>query len=381
MEPESPRWNGSNLTRPGVVHAERGPSRNPSFSRCQLKNLCQTSGVKFLSFLTLCLTALALAYPVHAQQVNGLDYRPSTAIIYNAADPESKTLAEYYATKRGIPTTNLLGLKTSLEETITRAEFQKTIESPLRAAFIERGWWKTGSVPNQGNIAIQTTIRVLTLIRGLPLRITEETIPGAPAPAQGQNNAASVDSELAIAGLLDKPIAGPLQNPYFGRPEPFYLLPITPMFLVGRIDGPDQTTARRLIDDALATEATGLYGKAYIDLALKNEPGYKIGEDARPGTERHSCDGGLPRLYPAGQFSHDRCGLLSRLVCANRRRPVPESQLQIPPRRHRLPYPFLQRHHPPQQQGILVRTASRQRCLRGAGQCLGALSATHHPTR
>lgn len=279
MEPESPRWNGSNLTRPGVVHAERGPSRNPSFSRCRLKNLCQTSGVKFLSFLTLCLTALALAYPVHAQQVNGLDYRPSTAIIYNAADPESKTLAEYYATKRGIPTTNLLGLKTSLEETITRAEFQKTIESPLRAAFIERGWWKTGSVPNQGNIAIQTTIRVLTLIRGLPLRITEETIPGAPAPAQGQNNAASVDSELAIAGLLDKPIAGPLQNPYFGRPEPFYLLPITPMFLVGRIDGPDQTTARRLIDDALATEATGLYGKAYIDLALKNEPGYKIGED------------------------------------------------------------------------------------------------------
>ena len=168
-----PRGNGLTLPPDGNIPPEQGPSGNPSFSRCRLKNLCQTSGVKFLPFLTFCLTAFALASPLGAQQVNGLDYRPATAIIYNAVDPESKTLAEYYAAKRGIPASNLLGLKTSLEETITRAEFQKTIESPLRAAFIERGWWNTGTVPNQGNIAIQTTIRVLTLIRGLPLRITE----------------------------------------------------------------------------------------------------------------------------------------------------------------------------------------------------------------
>jgi len=237
--------------------------------------------VKSHPFL-LCLPALLLnALPLRAQPAaaTGYDYRPVTAIIFNANDPESKSLAEYYATKRGIPTTNLLGLQTSAEETITRDVFQKTIESPLRAAFIERGWWKTGNVPNQGNIAVQTTIRVLTLMRGLPLRISEETAAGAPAPAAGQANASSVDSELAIAGLLDKPSAGPLKNPYFERTEPFYALPVTPMFLVGRIDGPDKATARRLIDDAIATEATGLYGKAYIDLAQKNEPGYKVGED------------------------------------------------------------------------------------------------------
>lgn len=222
------------------------------------------------------LLSLAVLPPALA---DNFDYRPATAVIFNAADPESKSLAEYYVAKRGIPAANLVGLKTSQEETITRREFQTTIEAPLRAAFIERGWWKTGVVPNQGNIAVQTTMRVLTLIRGLPLRISEETTPGAAPPAAGQSNAASVDSELAIAGLLDKPIAGPLQNPYFGRPEPFYTIPITPMFIVGRIDGPDKTTARRLIDDALATEATGLYGKAYIDLALKNETGYKMGED------------------------------------------------------------------------------------------------------
>ncbi len=235
--------------------------------------------MKCLIFPFRILACLLAAGALPEAAADNFDYRPATAVVYNATDPESKSLAEYYATKRGIPAANLLGLKTSQEETITRTEFQNTIEAPLRAAFIERGWWKTGTVPNQGNIAIQTTIRVLTLIRGLPLRISEETAPGAAAPAAGLSNASSVDSELAIAGLLDKPVAGPLQNPYFGRPEPFYAVPVTPMFLVGRIDGPDRATARRLVDDALAVEATGLYGRAYIDLALKNETGYKMGED------------------------------------------------------------------------------------------------------
>ena len=229
-------------------------------------------------FATLALGAV-LPLPASAQRAATFDYRPATAVVYNAADPESKALAEYYAAKRSIPAANLLGLQTSSEETITRSEFQKTIESPLRAAFIERGWWKTGAVPQQGNIAIQTTMRVLALMRGLPLRISEEAVPGVASPAAGESNASSVDSELAICGVMDKPVKGPLQNPYFGRAEPFYALPITPMFLVGRLDGPDKATARRLIDDAIATEATGLYGKAYIDLALKNEPGYKMGED------------------------------------------------------------------------------------------------------
>ena len=252
-----------------------------AFPNAKQTGLCQNAGVISPNFpFRILLAWLLPVLPLHAQEAaRGFDYRPATVVVFNATDPESKSLAEYYATQRGIPASNLLGLQTSKEETIPREEFQKTIESPLRAAFIERGWWKTGTVPQQGNIAIQTTIRVLTLIRGLPLRISEETAPGGPAPAAGKGNASSVDSELAICGLLDKPIAGPLQNPYFGRPEPFYTLPLSPMFLVGRIDGPDKATARRLIDDALATEATGLFGKAYIDLALKNDPNYKVGED------------------------------------------------------------------------------------------------------
>ena len=242
--------------------------------------------VKPLSFLPLLLAAwAALAAPAPAQPAAPFDYRPATVVVFNDADPESRSLAEYYAAKRNIPTSHLLGLTTSTDETITREAFRQTIEAPLQAAFVERGWWKTDVLPKEGKIAVQTTIRVLTLIRGLPLRISELAPPtppaGSPPPASGiaQTNASSVDSELAVAGLFDKPLGGPLPNPFFGKTESFAALPFTPMFLVGRLDGPDPATARRLLDDALATEATGLYGKAYIDLAQKNEPGYKLGED------------------------------------------------------------------------------------------------------
>ena len=266
------RWSEANVDGKAVLKFLPFPS-------AKRWRLCQDAAVKFLRLPFFLLVGSLAASPLRAQSDSGFDYRPATVIVFNSTDPESKSLAEYYASKRGIPTTNLVGLKASKEETITRRDFVESIESPLRAALIERGWWKTANVPGQGNLAVQTTMRVLTLIRGLPLRIAEDAPPaGETPPATGGSNASSVDSELAITGVIDKTITGPLKNPYFERPEPFYSLPITPMFLVGRIDGPDKATARRLIDDALATEATGLYGKAYIDLALKNEAGYQDGE-------------------------------------------------------------------------------------------------------
>lgn len=216
-----------------------------------------------------------LAYFTCSAQQKDFDYRPTVVVVYNGTSPESKELALYYAKKRGIAEDHLVALQTSQEETISRAEFKNTIEDPLHAAFVERGWWKVGTVPNQGTIAVQTSIRVITIIRGIPLRVSED----GPAAAAGQSNAASVDSELALAGVYNKPLNGPLNNPYFDKKERFYQLPITPMFIVGRLDGPDKATAQRLVDDAMATEAEGLYGKAYIDLALKNEAGYKMGED------------------------------------------------------------------------------------------------------
>jgi uncharacterized protein (TIGR03790 family) len=89
---------------------------------------------------------------------------------------------------------------------------------------------------------------------------------------------AAVDSEMTLimAGLYQT--AGWLPNPFdlrFGR------LPVihrvrAKTIMVGRLDGPTPATARRLVDDALEVERTGLRGVFYVDargLTGKGGPG------------------------------------------------------------------------------------------------------------
>ena len=84
-----------------------------------------------------------------------------------------------------------------------------------------------------------------------------------------QQNNASVDSELSTLGLPDKKIAGAINNPYYNQDLAFANTPLTMMLLVGRIDGPSTKICERLVTDAIAAERTGLWGRAYLDLARK----------------------------------------------------------------------------------------------------------------
>ncbi len=232
-------------------------------------------------FLLLPLLAAAL----RGQEKPSFDYRPATVVVYNAKDAGSAELAKHYAKVRGIPEANLVGLKCTTSEMITRKVFQDEIENPLRAEFDSRKWWETGQVPKEGLLAIKTIMRVLVIIQGVPLKIMEtshgkDPKTGQEIPAQpGQQDASCVDSELAALGVLQKPLAGFTANPYFNNAKEFAAVPLTPMFLVGRIDGPDKATAKRMIDDAVAVEKEGLYGRAYVDLARKTGSGYEQGEN------------------------------------------------------------------------------------------------------
>lgn len=105
-----------------------------------------------------------------------------------------------------------------------------------------------------------------------------------------------MDSELAIFGVVDHPIAGPLNNAFYDKSAPFLTQSLAPFFIVSRIDGPSYEIAQRLIDDALAVEKTGLLGKVYIDLAQKNDPGYKEGEDWLLGSAKTFGASGFPLI-------------------------------------------------------------------------------------
>ena len=78
---------------------------------------------------------------------------------------------------------------------------------------------------------------------------------------------AAVDSELTLLLVKNYPRVHWLPNPLHLRydKEPAMRIFRQAVVMVGRLDGPTPEIARRLVDDALKTEAHGLQGTCYLD--------------------------------------------------------------------------------------------------------------------
>lgn len=200
------------------------------------------------------------------------------AVVYNDNDPLSFELAHLYAEKRGIARDRLVGLSCSIEEEISREEFDRTIAGPLRQVFDERRWWsrspdKPAAGPDDhkpSSTVFSNKIRYLVLLRGVPLKIKPageypgDFLPNQPEAFRGHNEAA-VDSELATLGLFARGISGVIVNPYFKNYSRITDANLPGLMLVGRLDAPTGGRVRRMIDDALFAEKNGLWGRAYVD--------------------------------------------------------------------------------------------------------------------
>ena len=203
-----------------------------------------------------------------------VDDNPASAalVIYNANDPLSRDLAEFYAQKREIPAERVVALACPTEEEITREQYDDSMAGPLRALFDARGWWtrspdRPGSEPS--SIVSRNAIRFLVLMRGIPLRIRQtDHYPGdfchEPAPLSGSNQA-SVDSELTVLGMFTRGISGFVPNPYFRAFRRIGEMDLPALMLAGRLDAPTGTTVRQMIIDSLAAEKNGLWGRCYLD--------------------------------------------------------------------------------------------------------------------
>jgi uncharacterized protein (TIGR03790 family) len=223
-------------------------------------------------------------------------------VLYNSALPDSQELAKAYQIARGIPLANLIGLPMPDREEITREEFETSIRVPLRAEFDKRAWWKMGRADAHTTVAVENRIQVIVSMRGVPLKIARvadsiqaaEVKPTAESAASKNPmliaNEASVDSELAILSWSGQSIAGPLQNAYFQLNKGFSEAALPFLMLVGRIDGPSQVICQRMIADAVAVEKTGLWGRAYCDLAQF----YPQGETWIRSCALQCSDAGMP---------------------------------------------------------------------------------------
>lgn len=226
--------------------------------------------------LALVLTVLSPA--AHGQRVAEWDAAAETAVVFNSAYPGSAELAAYYAAQRGIPTERVIGLPCSQEDSMSRTEFDTELRKPLLQLFQKKGWSISAPLTQVKPLTgtqVSPNVRVLVLMRGVPFQIRRQVQDSK----QAEEDEASVDSEMCVLGLATPPLRGGVRNPYFDQPARFpHSQRSTGLLIVGRLDGPDDDTVRRMIDDALAVEQTGLMGRAVIDLAQKSGV-YQEGED------------------------------------------------------------------------------------------------------
>ncbi len=226
----------------------------------------------------------------------------ATRVIFNALDPASKDLAEFYAAKRGISEDHLVGLDCSKAEEINREDYDVTIAEPLRKIFSARGWWKVKAGAD-GHV-IENSVRFIALMRGIPLKIKQVAkYPGDEKKGFSvimPYNQASVDSELAALGFFTRHISGALVNPYYRSFTSIFRTNMPYLMLVCRLDGPTDGTVRRMIEDSIETEKTGLWGFAYINKRNVTGGGLAIGDQWLDRLTDDALKHGIPCIVEKG---------------------------------------------------------------------------------
>jgi uncharacterized protein (TIGR03790 family) len=246
---------------------------------------CYFLFILFSSFLLLPTTLLKAAPNPQPGRDSDWDAAKETVVVFNPNFPGSEDLAKFYAEKRGIPADHLIGLKCSKDELIKRDEFETTLREPLLREFTKRKWWQmekrdltdpSGRVYGQASTVVRADVKVLVLMRGVPVGVELAANPPGLKPMEVDQ--ASVDSELAALGSVQRPIKGPLENRYYQSSRRFPdCYAARGQLIVGRLDAADDETVKRMIEDSINAEREGLWGRAVLDFSLM-EGGYEEGE-------------------------------------------------------------------------------------------------------
>lgn len=190
-------------------------------------------------------------------------------VIANSNSKSSAELSRYYMAKRHIPKENLVHVRIAESEVCTRADYIVKIAIPVRKYLKQID-------------PMAQQIRCLVLMYGLPLRIeTPSTAKTAAVEEKATNKilndkSASLDSELTLLRLEEHyQVGGWLPNPYFlGFQGQRLEIKKEDILMVSRLDAPTAQIVKRIIDDSIIAERTGLSGNAYFD-ARWRDPGAK----------------------------------------------------------------------------------------------------------
>ncbi|MFM7215618.1 MAG: TIGR03790 family protein [Verrucomicrobiota bacterium] len=230
---------------------------------------------------------------------NGVPESEQVVVLYNTRVRESRSVAAYYAERRGIPSDRLIGLDCSEPTKITRDQFRKEIVEPLRRRLQELGLARFTKqiVPASGNQPgrvrerlTHSKVRYLVLVYGMPYAILDDprlsTHVSKEAHSLQRQSGASVESDLMLMPSDLDTFAGPAGNPFHSQTNPAALHPGNGIFLVSRLDGPTAHHAEELVRKAARAERDGLWGRAYFDERSIGGGSYKRGDDWIKGAAR-----------------------------------------------------------------------------------------------
>jgi uncharacterized protein (TIGR03790 family) len=221
-------------------------------------------------------------FPETIHETNPMDPAEDLAdhllVVYNTNDPDSQGLAEYYAVRRKIPAERILAISSPVTEEITRAQFDDTIRSPIVSYLCQKDWMTRQPQRVRVNgryldllVATHNDIWAIVLMRGVPLKIAPDPSDedGLENEPELQTNAAAVDNELALLPVFGLPKGGYVPNFFFDN-QVGGIKRVGPelartMILVTRLDGPQPSDVRRMIDDSLYAEKNRLAGLAVVD--------------------------------------------------------------------------------------------------------------------
>lgn len=216
-------------------------------------------------------------------------------VLCNRNAHSSVGLAKHYMEKRGIPKDNLLKLWITDKESCSREDFDQKAALPVRKHLKEKD--------------AARKIKCLVCVYGLPLKVAPpalnaqerkeledltrqreevskelkkakaeksekekeiakryEELNGKIRKVRKEDQRSSFDSEIALVLKEDYPLPGWLPNPFFvGFRDRDTAVKRAETLMVARLDGPTDEVVRRLIDESVAVEQTGLKGTAYFD--------------------------------------------------------------------------------------------------------------------
>ena len=194
--------------------------------------------IRSLAAIVVLFTALASASDAWSQTAENV------AVVINLNSEASQRIGDYYVSKRGIPPANVIRIRTSPDDAISRDLFNVSIRQPIATALT--------------NGDLQDRVLYIVLTKGVPLRID-----GPPGP---DTTMASVDSELALLYRqmtgINVFVRGRIDNPYFaGTRDPRDVRPFThkdhDIYLVTRLDAFTVDEAIALINRGLAPVTDG----------------------------------------------------------------------------------------------------------------------------